>query len=277
MDKNLKKLLIKTKKGVFGHQIGNNSSKFKGDGYDFVELREYEDGEDIRKIDWIISAKLQKPYVKVFHTQRQLNIAIIPILGGSLHFGTVRMKKDLAVEICAALGYAAISSGDNFISFNANETVTLNTKKSKQLFSVDKMCENIHNYDLINKHVNYNTITKEIFNKIKERSIIFLIGDFFGAENIDLKLLAKKHEVVAIIIRDKFEEHPKALGNVNFTDPENYNKFEGNIDKSLVQAYEKKVKINDHILFEHLKKASVEFTKIYTNDNCTAKLMKLLK
>ncbi len=59
--------------------LGNNTTLFKGEGYDFVELREYEDGEDIKKIDWIISAKMQKPYVKVFHSQRELNITIAPI------------------------------------------------------------------------------------------------------------------------------------------------------------------------------------------------------
>ena len=88
----LQKILIKSKKAAFSHIIGNNSTLFKGEGYDFVELREYEDGEDIKKIDWKTTAKMQKPYVKVFHSQRELNISIVPILNGSIHFGTTRLK-----------------------------------------------------------------------------------------------------------------------------------------------------------------------------------------
>ncbi|MEA3288634.1 MAG: DUF58 domain-containing protein [Campylobacterota bacterium] len=275
MKAKLKTLLIKTKKSVFGHQIGNNSSKFKGDGYDFVELREYEDGEDIRKIDWVISAKLQTPYVKVFHTQRQLNISIVPILNGSVHFGTSRLKQEVITEICAALGYGAVANGDNFESFIANDGVELVTKKSKSLYHIDKMCQQIYSYDAVSKKESYSIISSELFKSIKSKSIIFLIGDFFNVSDLNLNLLSKKHEVVALIVRDYFEEHPKALGNVNFTDPVSGKVFEGNLNSTLVSSYEKKVKQNDMELYNKLNKSGVEFTKIYTNDNVTAKLMKL--
>ena len=73
MNQALKKILIKTKKQVFSEIIGNNSTKIKGEGYDFCELKEYEYGEDVKNIDWVISAKMQKPYVKVFYAQKELN------------------------------------------------------------------------------------------------------------------------------------------------------------------------------------------------------------
>ena len=275
MDKNIKKILIKTKKGVFSHSIGNNSSKFKGDGYDFVELREYEEGEDIRKIDWMISAKAGKPFVKVFHTQRELNIVIVPILNGSAHFGTKKLKQELISEICAVLGFASVASGDSFTSFIANEKVQLNTKRSKQLFSVEKMVENIYNYNCINKRTDNTAIKRELFKHIKEKSIIFLVGDFFDIENLDLKLLSARHEVVAIITRDPFEENPTPLGSVNFTDPSDSTVFDGSIGKSVVNEYKKKVKKNDLYLYEHFKKSDINFTKIYTNENYFIKLLKL--
>ena len=277
MNKRLKKLLIKTKKSVFSQQIGNNTSKFKGDGYDFVELREYTDGEDIRKIDWVISAKMRKPYVKVFHTQRELNINIVPILGGSVHFGTKKLKQELITEICAILGYSCSAQGDNYSSFIANEDLVLNTKTNKTIFGVDKMCDKIDEYNVVGKRVNYKYIADNLFKTLRKKSIIFLIGDFFKAEDINLKLLAKKHEVVVLIVRDKFEEIPSKLGDVNFTDPSTSKVFDGNLSSSLVKEYEKKVKINDQILYDNLRKSNIEFIKIYTDENPIIKLMKLFR
>jgi uncharacterized protein (DUF58 family) len=274
MNKNLKKLLIRTKKAVFSQQIGNNTSKTKGEGYDFVELREYEDGEDIRKIDWVISAKMQKPYVKVFHTQRELDINIVPILSGSTYFGTKKLKKDVITEICSILGYICAAQGDNFSSYLANETVTLNTKKTKKLLGVEKMIETIANYNPIGNKVNYKNIVNNLYKQIQKKSILFLIGDFFNFKDESINLLTKKHEVIVIIVRDEFEENPTAIGNVNFTDPSSSQVFDGDLNNALVSNYNKQVQKNDHHLFESLKKSGIEFVKIYTHDDITKKLAK---
>jgi len=277
MSNTIKKLLIKTKKAVFSQQIGNNTSNIKGEGYDFVELREYENGEDIRKIDWTISAKMQKPFVKVFHTQKELDINIIPILGGSTHFGTHRLKKDIITEICSILGFIATAQGDSFSSFIANETAELNTKKTKKIFGVQRMIEKITHYDPLGKDVHYENIINDLYKKIRKKSLLFLIGDFFDTKDINLNLLAKKHEVVVIIVRDKFEEHPTALGNVNFTDPNNSKTFEGDLNNSVTSNYINRVKIHDHNLYENLNKTGLEFIKIYTDDTVTLKLSKLFR
>ena len=275
MNQNLKKLLIKTKKAVFSQQIGNNTSNIKGEGYDFVELREYEDGEDIRKIDWVISAKMQKPFVKVFHTQRELDINIVPILTGSTYFGTKRFKNDTITEICSLLGYVCVAQGDSFSSFIANENAQLNTKKTKKLFGVENMIVNIDKYNPLQKNANFENIINDLYKKIKKKSLIFLIGDFFDTSNFNLNLLAKKHEVVIIIVRDRFEENPIALGSVSFTDPNNAEKFEGDLNSNLIKKYTKNIQKHDAELFKKLKKAGVQFVKIYTDDNVTQELGKL--
>lgn len=131
--------------------MGNNSSKYFGEGYDFAELREYQHGDDIKKIDWKITAKLKKPYVKLFHEERELNVSIVNILNGSLHFGTTRFKSEVAAEVAAILAFSAIKQNDPYTSFIANEELFLNTKKSKSVFSVNKMFENLSNYNLIGK------------------------------------------------------------------------------------------------------------------------------
>lgn len=275
MNKTLKKLLIHTKKMVFSQQLGNNTSKIKGEGYDFVELREYEQGEDIRKIDWVISAKMHKPYVKVFHTQRQLDIHIVPILTGSTHFGTVKLKQHLIAEICSILGYVAAAQGDSYSSFIANETVIRNSKKTNKLFGVEKMVPPIFEYQSLHKKANYQHICESLHQQINKKSLIFLIGDFFEVTNFPLKLLSKKHEVIVIITRDRFEENPAALGAMHFTDPTHGTLFEGDLSSSLVKNYSTKISKQDQKLFEHLKKSGVSFIKIYTHDNAIQKMAQL--
>jgi uncharacterized protein (DUF58 family) len=277
LNKNLKKILIKTKKSIFSNKIGNNTSKFKGEGYDFVELREYEAGEDVRKIDWIISAKIGKPYIKLFHAQRELDINIVPILGGSVSFGTDISKQEVITQIVSLIGYSCVSQGDNYSGFIVNDMVDMVTKKTKNIHAVDGLAQKIYEYDPIGKSVDYQKMAHELFKKIRRKSIIFLIGDFLGIDSFNLKLLAKKHEVIAVIVRDRFEEYPKALGNVNLIDPENMDKFDGVITQKAVEEYSKKIKQSDQKLFKNFKEWGVEYTKIYTEDNIIAKMMKVFQ
>ncbi len=277
MNKTLKKIIIKTRRNIFSEIIGNNSSLLKGEGYDFLELKEYEYGEDVKKIDWLISAKFKKPFVKVFHAQKELNINIVPILNGSIYFGSKRFKQELVTEICSILGYSCIKQGDPFSSFIATESLELCTKKSKRNFAVTMMSEKIFNYDCIGKSVNLKNLSNELFKKIRKKSIIFLVGDFFDIENLDFKLLSRKHEIIAIMVRDRFEEDPFELGNVNLVDPATNQTFDGNIDKSMIREYQKRVKANDHKLYEHFQKCGIKFTKIYTEEEPLPKLLRLMK
>lgn len=277
MNQALKKIVIKTKKQVFSEIIGNNSTKLKGEGYDFCELKEYEYGEDVKNIDWIISAKMQKPYVKVFHAQKELNVNIVCLLNGSTYFGTDVFKQEIITEVTTALGFICVKQGNPFSSFIANEKVEICTKKSKQIFNVNFMAEQLYNYNVIGKNIDYEKITKELFKFIKEKSLIFLIGDFFDIEKLDLKLLCQKHEVIVLIVRDKFEERPIELGNVSFIDPSNNKIFDFILNENSILEYEKKVLQNDHKLFNHLQNCTVKFTKIYTNENPIKKLLGVLR
>lgn len=277
MNQALKKLLIKTQKQVFSEIIGNNSTRQKGSGYDFSELKEYEYGEDVKNIDWVISAKMQKPYVKVFHSQKELDVKIVSFLNGSIYFGTDVFKQEIIVQIAAALGFICVKQSDPFTSYIANDELNLCTKKSKQIFNVNFMAEQLYSYNVIGKNIDYKKITSELFKVIRHKSMIFLIGDFFEISNLDLKLLSQKHEVLAIIVRDKFEENPLELGNVNFIDPASNKSFEGVLNKSTVESYIKNVKENDYKLYTHFQNCAVRFTKIYTNEDPIKKLIGLLR
>lgn len=101
----LQRILVRARRQVFSEMVGNNPSVFQGEGYDFIELREYMPGDDIRHIDWNITAKMRKPYIKIFREERELNVVVVSVLNGSVHFGSKKFKQDVIAEINALLGF----------------------------------------------------------------------------------------------------------------------------------------------------------------------------
>ena len=112
--KNSAQILLKARRQIIGDRIGNNPSMFRGEGYDFIELREYISGDDTRHIDWNVTAKMGKPYVKVFREERELNVLTVALLGGGLHFGSEKFKIESVAEAVALIGYSAVANGDVF-------------------------------------------------------------------------------------------------------------------------------------------------------------------
>lgn len=275
-NKKLALILIKTQREVFSKIAGENTSKRRGEGYDFEELREYESGDDIRHIDWIISSKVGKPYVKLFHQQKELNVVIAPLLCGSLHFGTTTLKKDLVSEVCALVSYSCIKQNDPFESYICSDELLLCTQKTKQMFGVRTLVQKIDDYDVIGKTLDYAQITQSLYKQLQHKSIVFLIGDFFDTQNLNLKVLSLKHEVIVIIVRDRFEEHPAQLGELNITDPALGKSADVSLNKTTLKIYEKKIFEQDKVLYEQLQKAGIRFTKIYTDENPAEKIISLM-
>ncbi|MRI59214.1 MAG: DUF58 domain-containing protein [Epsilonproteobacteria bacterium] len=270
--KSVKKLLIKAKKQVFSEIPGNNPSLFKGEGFDFVELREYQPGDDVKKIDWLITAKLQKPYVKLYREERELNVIVAAMLNGSTYFGTKRLKYETMAEIAAILGYAAIKNQDNFSYFLYADKEYDAIPPTKHMSAVQQCAERIAYFDPLGKRADFQGLVRRLF-RIKRKSIIFILSDFF--EEVDLKVLAKKHEVVAIIVRDRLEEEPLSLGYINLIDPQTKESLSVDLEGTTLQNYKKEQKRIDHRLFDMLKKSGVRFTKIYTDEEPFIKLLKL--
>jgi uncharacterized protein (DUF58 family) len=268
--KEAKKIFIKSRKNIFGEYIGNNNSLFNGEGFDFHELREYQIGDDIKKIDWMITAKLQKPHIKEYFEQRQLNIVIVNILGASTHFGTKELKNNTIANINALISFIAIKNHDNFSSMIYADKLYNTQKPTKKEYFIHKNIENILSFDSIGKKANYEFIIRNIYETIKKKSIIFIISDFL--ENVDLSLLSVKHEVVVIIVRDRIEDNMQALGNINLINPNTKSFIEVNIDKNTANNYNKIVKQNDLKLFNNFTKRKVKFLKIYTDENIFLKL-----
>ena len=275
MNKAAKKIILKTKKQVYGDMLGNNASLFQGEGFEFAELREYVYGDDVRKIDWKTTAKLGKPFVKIYKEERELNVVVVSMLGGSVYFGTVKQKSDIIAEVAATLGFSAVKNSDLFSHMIFADKMYGFSKASKKLFSVHKAVEDIVAFDPLGKEGDFSALVETLVNRLKKKSLLFIVSDFVG--DIDLKLLSKKHDIFAVIVRDRFEENPSELGYLRLIDMESKESFEGDVDSGTLKNYKKALHDNDEKLYKQFKKQGVRFTKVYTHEEPILKLMKKMR
>ena len=272
MNKQTKKIILKTKKQVFGDMLGNNASLFHGEGFEFAELREYIYGDDVRKIDWKTTAKLGKPFVKVYREERELNVVISTMLNGSTYFGTVRQKSDYMAELVALLGFAAVRNSDLFSYLNFADRLYHHSKPSKKLFAVSRETEYVMGFDPLGKEGDFRAWADTIYNRVKKKSLLFLISDFVG--DIDLRLLAKKHDLFVVMVRDRFEENPSALGYLRLVDTENGKSYEGDISSSTIRSYREALRENDQKLYKQFKEQGIRYVKLFTDEDPMIKMMK---
>ncbi|WP_188109211.1 DUF58 domain-containing protein [Sulfurimonas crateris] len=271
----LQKILVRARRQVFSEMVGNNPSIFQGEGYDFIELREYMPGDDIRHIDWNITAKMQKPFIKIFREERELSVVVVSVLNGSVHFGSKRFKQEAIAEVAALLGFSTLKNGDLLSSYIFTDEMVSHAKPSKKLSSVQKSVEEILSFDAINKKVDFKFIADTLFKRLKRKSLILIIGDYF--EIPDFRLLARKHEVLSVIVRDHLEENPPEMGFASLIDPQSGAVLEGDFNASSVRTYSQKVAAHDHRLFERLRRDGIRFTKVYTDSIAGVKLRRLFE
>ena len=272
-----KSILIKSQKLVFGENFGENITSQKGDGYDFCELREYETTDDAKKIDWILSAKHAKPIIKVFNEQKDLNIAIVLLFGGSMYFGTDEFKSEKATLLASILSFLAVRQNDKFWAFVAQDELLCMVKQSSKINSAKILVEKLLQIECVGKAVDYKKIYPKLLKSLPKKSLVFLIGDFLQNDSFAFELLSKKYEVFALIVRDKFEEEPNFGGNLALCDNVSLNYFEASFDENFTKAQKQAIAKNDEKLFAKLQKNGVKFGKFYTNEPEFEPLAKLLR
>lgn len=273
--KKVSEILIKARRQIVGERIGNNPSMFRGEGYDFIELREYIWGDDTRHIDWNITAKMQRPYVKVFREERELSVVSVAMLSGALDFGKPERKIESVAQAVALIGYSAIGNGDLFAHYNFSQTLRDEVRVGKKKFAVSQSVDSVMNAQLLNHKADYTAMAQTLYKRLKRRSLIVVIGDFF--EIPDMRLLAKKHEVVAVVVRDRLEEKPQPFGFTALIDPESGTVLEGDFNAASVQKYHEKIRVHDGMLFEQLRRDGIRYTKLYTDGNASVTLRRLFE
>lgn len=271
----VQRILVKARRQVFSELIGNNPSIFHGEGYDFIELREYMPGDDIRHIDWNVTAKMRTPYIKIFKEERELSVVVALMLNGSVHFGQHRFKQNVVAEIAATVGYAVQYNNDALGYMLFADRLYSEGRPTKNRYAVSELTRQVDAFEALGKRADYQAMGDTLYKRVRRRSLLLVVGDFF--EIPQWRLLARKHEVVGIIVRDRLEEHPPPFGFASLRDPETSMLLEGDFTTKTVRNYEAKVRAHDHALYERLRKDGIRFAKIYTDDHIGVKLRRLFE
>ena len=200
--KKVRKIEIKTR-GISNQLFsGEYHSAFKGRGMAFSEVREYQPGDDIRTIDWNVTARLNHPYVKVFEEERELTVMLLVDVSGSGNFGTQQQfKKDLITELCAVLSFSAIKNNDKIgiLFFSDKIEKFIPPKKGKS--HILRIIRDLIEFEPQNKGTDIAHAIRFFTNVVKKRSICFLISDFLDQGFDDaIKIANRKHDLIALKI-----------------------------------------------------------------------------
>ena len=221
--KKVRRIEIKTRglsRNIFA---GQYHSAFKGRGMAFSEVREYQYGDDIRDIDWNVTARYVRPYVKVFEEERELTVMLLIDVSGSRDFGSVNvMKKEVITEIAATLAFSAIQNNDKigvvFFSDKIEKFIPPQKGKKHILYIIRELID----FQPDKKQTNIAQALKYLTNAIKKRCTAFLISDFIDKDGFKdaLTIANRKHDVVAIQVYDRRETELPAVGLMKIKDAE---------------------------------------------------------
>lgn len=274
--------LIELKTKGLSSQIfsGEYHSAFKGRGMAFSEVREYMPGDEIRTIDWNVTARFNHPYVKVFHEEREMTVMLLIDISGSANFGTkVLLKKELIAEISAVISFSAIQNNDKIgvILFAEKPELYIPPKKGKK--HILRIIRELIEFKPATKGTNIKGALDYFNNVIKKRSIAFVISDFLDNSFEDqLKITARKHDLVALQITDQGEYELPKVGWIQIEDLETGQLKWVNTNSSRIRdTYKRQGLSHDLYLKNNFRKSGVDYAKIRTDQSYVKPLMNLFK
>ena len=246
----------------------------------FSEVREYQYGDDVRNIDWNVTARLNHPYVKIFEEERELTVMLLIDVSGSNDFGThTSLKKDMIAELAAVLAFSAIQNNDKVgVIFFSNKIEKFIPPK-KGSTHILRIIRELITFEPENTYTDIAQALKYFTNVTKKRSTTFIISDFYD-RNFDepLKIAAKKHDIVALRIADRNEQTLPQMGLVNFFDQESQKRIcIDTSDESVRNAFAKAYAEHEAQLQNIFTKYGIDNTLILTYDDYVKPLMKLFK
>lgn len=259
---------------------GEYHSAFKGRGMAFSEVREYIPGDDIRAIDWNVTARFNHPYIKVFEEERELTVMLLVDVSGSGEFGTVKQfKKDMVTEICAVLAFSAIQNHDKIgvIFFSDQIEKFIPPKKGKS--HILRIIRELIEFEPKHRKTNISEAVRYFSNVIKKRCTAFILSDFIDENFQDaLKVANKKHDMVALQIYDKREAELPKVGLIHFKDAETDEMMmidTGN--RKTRENYEKWWESKQEYIDNTFTRCGIDSTMIRTDQDYVPPLMKLFK
>jgi uncharacterized protein (DUF58 family) len=278
--KKVRKIEIKTR-GLSNHIFsGEYHSAFKGRGMAFSEVREYQVGDEIRTIDWNVTARFNHPYVKVFDEERELTVMLLMDVSASENFGTIaQQKQDLATEICAVLAFSAIQNNDKvgviFFSDKIEKFIPPKKGRSHILMIIRELID----FKPESKGTDVAGALKYFTSAIKKKCTAFIISDFMSRTfEAELKIANKKHDIIALRLFDKHEEEFPDLGLIPVQDDETGEVTWVNTgDKRVRQAFKVDALRRNAWLKDVFSKSGVDAADIGTHESYVKPLMTLFK
>jgi len=277
--KQVRKIEISTKKLVDGIITGNYRSVFKGQGIEFSEIREYNPGDDIRTIDWKVTARFNHPFIKEFIEERDLRMFFAFDVSGSGSFGNNISKKKKAIELTASLMFAALRNNDKVGLFLFTDNVEKFIPARKGRRHILKLISHLVSYEPKSKKTDLNNSLSYVSKVIKKRSILFIISDFYSPDfSKPLKILRNKHDIVAINISDLREKEIPDIGLIQLEDEETGEQLlVDTSDSDFRINYINAVKKAQRKLDFQLRKMKIDVINLLTNEAYEIPLKRFFK
>ncbi len=240
--KKVRKIEIRTKGLVNQIFSGEYHSVFKGRGMSFSEVREYQFGDDIRTIDWNVSARFNHPYVKIYEEERELTVMLVVDVSGSGEFGTVhQMKKDITAELCAVLAFSALQNNDKVGVIFFSDVIEKFIPPKKGRTHILRIVRELLDFQPAHRGTKISEGLRYLTSAIKKRSIAFLISDFIDeGYNDALKIAARKHDLIGVRLFDPRESNMARVGLMRVVDAETGEPvWVDTSDRRVIQRYER--------------------------------------
>ena len=277
--KKVRKIEIKTRglsRNIFA---GQYHSAFKGRGMAFSEVREYQFGDDIRDIDWNVTARYTRPFIKVFEEERELTVMLMVDVSGSRNFGTAHaMKREVVAEIAATLAFSAIQNNDKigvlFFSDRVEKFIPPQKGKKHILFIIRELID----FQPESTQTDISVALKYLTNAIKKRCTTFLISDFIDKGNYKdaLTIANRKHDLVAIQVYDQCEAELPSVGLLKIKDAETgTEKWVDTSSTRVREAYAKWWLDRQKVMNDAFKKCRVDSVSVRTQDDYVKSLIAL--
>lgn len=270
--KKVKKIELRVNSHVDSLICGAYNSRFRGQGMEFSEVREYQIGDDIRTIDWNVTARMGHPFVKEFIEERDLCIHIIFDVSGSLDFGTQNaFKKDIGIELIASIAFMCLKNNDRIGLVLSSDRIEKHFPARKGRRHIFSMINELAECRPKSKNTDLSVPLAYLAKVLKRKSIIFLISDFMdNIEKVDtaLKTLAKRHDIIAVSIEDLRELVMPDIGLIELEDEETGEQLMVNTsDAEFLKEYSKVVTGHKKAVQKMFQKRKIDIIKIDTKDD----------
>lgn len=277
--KKVRKIEIKTRGLSQNIFAGQYHSAFKGRGMAFAEVREYQFGDDVRDIDWNVTARFRKPYVKVFEEERELTVMLLVDVSGSLDFGTRRCtKSDMAVEMAATIAFSAIQNNDKIgvIFFSDRIEKYIPPKKGRKhiLYIIREMLD----FKPVSTRTDIGKAVEFFTKMMKRRTTAFLISDFYDRKDFvkQMQIANSKHDLMGIQVYDRWARQLPDVGLLKVCDAETgHEMYIDTSSRKVRQAHERYWTVNEQRLRECFSKANVDWVSVATDEDYVKAMMLL--